>query len=191
MISAKLGHFLDKPLSPIARHIAISPNVLSLTGFALTVTAAVLIPFHTEAGGFMILVGGLFDLFDGVVARANGKDTKFGALFDSTLDRYADAALFLAVMLLLFRGNDLIGVLFAIGGLVGAFLVSYVRARAEGLGIDCNVGLIERPERIVLLAFGCITGSLFMIVIVLFVLGHITVIQRVVHVYKKTVVSSK
>lgn len=191
MISAKLGHFLDKPLTQVAKSISISPNVLSVTGFAITLTAAAFIPFNTVTGGFMILAGGVFDLLDGVVARTNGKETKFGALLDSTLDRFADAALFVAIMLLLFKQNNLIGVVFAIGSLVGSFLISYVRARAEGLGIDCNVGLIERPERVVLLAFGCITGSLPGIVLVLFVLSHITVVQRVVHVYKKTVASSK
>ncbi len=191
MISAKLGHFLDKPLTLVAKRISISPNVLSVTGFAITIIAAFLIPFDTVTGGFMILAGGVFDLLDGVVARTNGKDTKFGALLDSTLDRYADAALFAAIMLLLFKQNNLIGVVFAIGSLIGSFLISYVRARAEGLGIECHVGLIERPERIVLLAFGCITGSVPAVVIVLFVLSHITVIQRVVHVYKKTAAGGK
>lgn len=186
MLSAKLGHFLDKPLAPIAKHIPLSPNVLSITGFAVTIWAALLIPGNAFAGGVMMLAGGAFDLLDGIVARANGKSTDFGALLDSTLDRYADAAVFLAVSVLLFRQNNLIGVFFALGSLVGSFLVSYVRARAEGLGIDCNVGLIERPERIVLLALGCIAGPVFAIVAVLFVLSHITVVQRVFHVYKNT-----
>ncbi|HKN18150.1 MAG TPA: CDP-alcohol phosphatidyltransferase family protein, partial [Dissulfurispiraceae bacterium] len=148
MISAKLGHLLDKPLAPIAKLIPISPNVISLTGFAVTVAAAIIIPFNTAAGGLVVLIGGSFDLLDGVVARTNGKDTKFGALLDSTLDRYADAALFLAIIWLFFKEDNLIGIFFTIWSLIGAFLVSYVRARAEGLGVPCNVGFIERPERI-------------------------------------------
>ena len=186
MISAKFGHVLDKRLAPIAKLISISPNVLSFAGFAVTLAAAMLIPFNATAGGVVILIGGSFDLFDGVVARTNGKDTKFGALLDSTLDRYADAALFLAIIWLFFKEDNLIGIFFTIGSLVGAFLVSYVRARAEGLGIGCNVGLIERPERIILLAAGCLTGRLFPVILVLFVLSHLTVFQRVVHVYRKT-----
>ncbi len=186
MISAKLGHLLDKPLTPIARLIPVSPNVLSFTGFAVTLAAATLIPFNITAGGLVILIGGSFDLLDGVVARANGKDTKFGALLDSTLDRYADAALFGAIIWFFFKEDNLIGIFFTIGSLVGAFLVSYVRARAEGLGVPCNVGLIERPERILLLAAGCLTGRLFPVILVLFMLSHITVVQRVVHVYRKT-----
>ena len=186
MISAKLGHLLDKPLTPLAKLIPVSPNVLSLTGFAVTFAAALLIPFNTTAGGLMVLIGGLFDILDGVVARTTGKDTKFGALLDSTLDRYADAALFVAIIWLFFKENNLIGIFFTIWGLVGAFLVSYVRARAEGLGVSCNVGLIERPERILLLAAGCVTGRLFPVILVLFMLSHITVVQRVVYVYRKT-----
>ncbi len=185
MISAKLGHSLDKPLAPIARLISVSPNALSVTGFTFTIAAAVIIPFSARTGGFVILAGGVFDLLDGVVARANGKDTQFGALLDSTLDRYADAALFLAIAWLFLKQNNLAGVFFTVGGLIGSFLVSYVRARAEGLGIGCNVGLIERPERILLLAAACVTGWLFPVVIALFVLSHITIVQRVVHVYKK------
>ncbi len=186
MISAKLGHVLDKPLAPIARLISVSPNVLSVAGFAVTLTAAMLIPFNTAAGGLVILMGGAFDLLDGVVARTNGKETKFGALLDSTLDRYADAALFLAIIWLFFKEDNLIGIFFTICSLVGAFLVSYVRARAEGLGFSCNVGLMERPERILLLAAGCLTGRLFPVIFLLFVLSHITVVQRVVCVYRKS-----
>lgn len=186
MISAKLGHFLDKPLAPIAKQIPLSPNILSFTGFAVTLAAAVLIPFNSIAGGSLILIGGAFDLIDGVVARTNGKATKFGALLDSTLDRYADASIFLAIMWLFFTQNNMSGFLFSGGSLVGSLLISYVRARAEGLGFDCYVGLIERPERIVLLAAGCMTGWIFQIMIFLFVLSHVTVIQRLVYVYRKT-----
>ena len=185
MISAKFGHVLDRHLAPIAKLISVSPNVLSFVGFSVTLAAAMLIPSNAAAGGVVILIGGSFDLLDGVVARANGKDTKFGALLDSTLDRYADAALFLAIIWFFFKEDNLIGVFFTIGSLVGAFLVSYVRARAEGLGIGCAVGLIERPERIILLAAGCLTGRLFPVILVLFVLSHFTVVQRVVHVYRK------
>jgi phosphatidylglycerophosphate synthase len=186
LLSAKLGHILDKPLAPLAKLIPISPNILSFTGFAVTLAASIIIPINAAAGGLAILIGGSFDLLDGVVARTNGKVTKFGALLDSTLDRYADAALFLAIIWLFFKEDNLIGIFFTICSLVGAFLVSYVRARAEGLGVDCNVGLMERPERIVLLAAGCLTGRLFPVILVLFALSHITVVQRLVYVYRKT-----
>lgn len=182
MISARLGHFLDGPLAPIARRITVSPNVLTIVGFLISTVAAVSIPFSLRTGGFLILLGGAFDMLDGIVARTNGKNTRFGALLDSTLDRYSDAFLFIAVAWHFFELQDLAGVLLTVGALVGALLISYVRARAEGLGISCHVGLIERPERIVLLALGCLTGWLFAIMGALFALSHITVIQRILHV---------
>lgn len=184
MISAKLGHVFDKPLAPIAKRVPLSPNVLTVLGFIITVIASVCIPFSLTIGGSLILLGGFFDMFDGIVARANGRNTLFGALLDSTLDRYSDSFVFLAIAWYFFERSNLTGVLLTMGSLVGALLTSYVRARAEGLGIECHVGLMERPERVVLLFFGCLTGWMLPVVVVLFLLGHITVLQRVFHVYK-------
>lgn len=186
MISARLGHFLDKPLSPIAKKISVSPNILTVIGFLITAASAVVIPFNLMAGGILILLGGVFDMLDGIVARTNGKSTKFGALLDSALDRYSDSFLFIAVAWYFFDKNNLGGVIFTIGSLVGALLTSYIRARAEGIGIQCNVGLMERPERIALLAFGCLTGWLFPVIVILFFSSHITAIHRVLHAYKMT-----
>lgn len=182
LISAKLGHILDKPLEPYARRVSISPNVISVAGFGITVLAAAVIPQHLQIGGLLILLGGLFDMLDGVVARTNGKASKFGALLDSTLDRYSDAAVFLGAAAYFHGIDHMAGAALSLGTLVGALLVSYVRARAEGLGIPCHVGLMERPERIVLLAFGCLTGWMFPVMIALFVLSHVTVLQRILHV---------
>ncbi len=186
MISARFGHFLDKPLEPIAKKISISPNILTVTGFLVTTAAAIGIPFNVLMGGFLIILGGIFDMLDGIVARTNGKATPFGALLDSTLDRYSDSFIFVGIAWYFFDMNNLVGVLFTAGSLVGALLISYVRARAEGIGISCNIGLMERPERVVLIAFGCITDWLLYIIILLFFLSHVTVIQRILHVYKMT-----
>ncbi|WP_333652163.1 CDP-alcohol phosphatidyltransferase family protein [Dissulfurispira sp.] len=186
MISAKLGHFLDKPLAPIAKKISISPNILTILGFLITAAAAVSIPFNPLTGGLLILLGGFFDMLDGIVARTNGKSTKFGALLDSTLDRYSDSFIFIAVAWYFFDMDDLAGVIFTAGSLVGALLISYVRARAEGIGVECTTGLMERPERVVLLAFGCIAGWLFPVIVALFFFSHATAIQRILHVYKMT-----
>lgn len=184
LISAKLGHFLDKPLEPYARKVSISPNVITVGGFCITVLAAVVLPQQLQAAGILILLGGLFDMIDGVVARTNGKASKFGALLDSTLDRYSDAALLLGAAAYFYGVDHIAGAALSLGTLVGSLLVSYVRARAEGLGIACHVGIMERPERIVLLAFGCFTGWMFPVMIVLFVLSHVTVLQRILHVFR-------
>ncbi len=186
MISAKLGHFLDKPLAPLAKRIPVSPNLLTITGFLITAAAAVVIPLNPTGGGILILAGGFFDMLDGIVARTNGKSTRFGALLDSTLDRYSDSFIFIAIAWYFFYKNNLAGVMLSIGSLVGALVISYVRARAEGIGIRCAVGLMERPERVVLLAFGCITGWLFPVIVLLFLLSHITAVQRILHVHKMT-----
>ncbi|MGE5239825.1 MAG: CDP-alcohol phosphatidyltransferase family protein [Chloroflexota bacterium] len=185
MIGARLGHFLDKPLAPIAKRVTVDPNLLTVTGFILNIGAAAAIPFHLRLAGILIVVGGLFDLFDGIVARAHGKTTEFGAFLDSTLDRYSDSILFLAAAWHFMVQQNVAGTALAAGSLVGALLISYVRARAEGLGIACTVGLMERPERLVLLALGCLTGWLFGVLVITFLLSHVTVIQRIVHVYRE------
>jgi len=184
LISAKLGHFLDRPLSIIAKRITLSPNTVTFIGFFITGIAALSIPFDLLLGGLLMVLGGLFDALDGVIARVNNRGTKFGAFLDSTLDRYSDSFIFLAIAWYFFRAGNNAGVIFSLGSLVGALLISYARARAEGLGIACSVGLMERPERVVLLAFGCITGWLYPVVVSLFFFSHFTVLQRMVHVYR-------
>lgn len=184
MLGAKLGHIFDVPLSSVARKIPVSPNVLTVTGFLITLCAALAIPHNIKLGGVLILIGGLFDMFDGIVARTGGKVTKFGAFLDSVLDRYSDAFLFLAIAWYLADNNHHTGAFLSIGTLVGAFLISYARARAEGLGESCYTGLMERPERIILLIFATLTGWVVPVLWIMLVLTHITVIQRVVHVWK-------
>lgn len=186
MIGAKLGHFLDAPLSPVLKRIRIHPNIFTITGFIITVIAAFVIPYQIKLGGVLILIGGLFDMIDGISARANNKVTKFGAFLDSALDRYSDAFIFLSIAWYLAGKGDHTGAFLSIGTLVGAFLVSYARARAEGLGEECRTGLMERPERIMLLIFALLTGWVAPILWIMFILTHLTVIQRIYHVWKAT-----
>ncbi len=184
MIGERFGHVFDKPLGGVASRVPVSPNVLTLFGFFVTACGSAILVFHMRWGGMLVLLGAFFDVLDGVVARANGKTTPFGAFLDSVLDRYSDAFIFLSVSLNLVRGDDPVGAVLALGVLVGAVLVSYVRARAEGLGIDCKVGLMERPERILLVVFGTVSGLMTPVLWVLAILTHITVAQRILHVRK-------
>lgn len=186
MISAKFGHVLDKPLAPLVRRLSLSPNHLSLTGFLITVAAAVAIPHHLVGGGLLIILGGGFDIMDGVVARINGKETVFGAFLDSVLDRFSDAAIFLAIGWRMYLLDDIVGAALSMVTLTGALLISYARARAEGLGQKCSTGLMERTERIVLIAFGCLADLLAPILWLLAVLTFYTVIQRIFYVWKTT-----
>jgi phosphatidylglycerophosphate synthase len=184
MFGNKFGHFLDAPLSSIAKRIPFSPNTLTIIGFIITITAALILPHHLRLGGILILFGGVFDMLDGIVARTKGKSTRFGAFLDSVLDRFSDAVLFLAVTWYFAQRENYTGALVCLGTLVGAFLVSYTRARAEGLGESCHAGLMERPERVVLLAFGAITGWILPVMWVMLVLTYITVIQRIHYAWK-------
>lgn len=184
MLGSKLGHFLDKPLSSFAKEIHISPNALSITGFLITVIAAITMAHNLFWGGLLILVGGFFDMLDGTVARVHNKSTEFGAFLDSVLDRYSDSFLFLALAWYSSQHNELTGVYLSLGTMIGALITSYVRARAEGLGKECKVGLMERPERVILLALGALTGWIIPVMWILLILTHITAIQRIVHVWK-------
>ena len=187
MLSAQLGHFLDKPLSGLLKHIKVNPNIFTITGFLITMVAAVFLPYNLVAGGLLICLGGIFDMLDGMVARANGRATKFGAFLDSVLDRYSDAFLFCGFTLYFIKENpiNLTGVVLSLVTMLGAFLISYARARAEGLGKECHVGILERPERIILMVFGALTGWILPIMYVMAILTNLTVVQRIYHVYKQ------
>jgi len=185
MISAKLGHFLDKPLRPFIRRINISPNLLTITGFVITLLAAAAIPLNIRIGGVIIIIGGIFDALDGVVARINNRVSSFGAFLDSLLDRFSDAALFIAIAVFFYRYGNMTYALLSLVALAGAHGVSYARARAEGLGYECKTGIMERAERIALLTLGCLIPRIMTYLIWVVLLGsYITVIQRIAYIQR-------
>ena len=184
MLSRRLGHILDRPLGGLARKIDVPPNAITLCGFLISAMAGVVLAGNLRLGGVLVVVGAFFDAFDGVTARVNKRATDFGAFLDSVLDRYADAFILSGIAVYLLGRQNISGFLLSLASLFGAFLTSYARARAEGLGIDCKEGLIERPERIILIAAGTIAGFLMPALWALAVLGNITVLQRMFHVWK-------
>ncbi len=184
MISSYFGHFLDRPLSSLAKSININPNIITIAGFLVTTIAAITLPQNLMLGGVLIIVGGFFDMFDGIVARINKRSTSFGAFLDSVLDRYSDSFLLLGFTWYFFKINSITGAFLSLGTMIGALIISYTRARAEGLGKDCHTGLMERPERVILMAFGAITGWVFPVMWIMIVLTHVTVIQRIYHVWR-------
>ncbi len=186
MISAKFGHFLDKPLSPVVRHLKIHPNIFTIAGFLITLLAAIVLTINLRIGGILIILGGLFDMIDGVVARANGLTSRFGAFLDSVLDRYSDAAIFIGLAWYLLKTDNIVGAIICIFTMIGALLISYTKARAEGIGEKCHVGIIERPERIILISFACFTGWIMPVLWVMLIFTHITVLQRIFHTWKAT-----
>ena len=185
MLSEKFSHLLDKPLTPLARAFPVNPNIVTFIGMIITSLSGFIIPINLFWGGIFILVGGAFDLIDGVIARVNGRATKFGALLDSTMDRIADGFIFLGISWYFFIVGSEIGLIITLLCMIASFLISYVRARAEGIGVSCNVGIIERPERLIILAFGCLTSLISATLLILTVLSWITVIQRIIYARKK------
>jgi phosphatidylinositol phosphate synthase len=180
---------LETVATPLALGLAklkVSPNQVSSAGFALNVVAAVFVATGDLAvAGAVYLFAGCMDLMDGTLARVTGRVTKFGAFFDSTIDRISEGVVFAAIGFHFAVMNNGSMVVIAVLALLGSLLVSYVRARAEGLGASCKVGLLTRAERVVLLAAGLLFGVLSEIVILIAVLTAITVVQRVHHVAKE------
>jgi CDP-diacylglycerol--glycerol-3-phosphate 3-phosphatidyltransferase len=180
-----LYDFFHKATLPIGRGLArmgLTPNHVSLIGFALMMGSAGLIATGRPlAGGIGLWVAGIFDILDGSVARATGLKTKAGAFLDSTLDRLSDGLIFGALAWYA-ASNELLLIL---GCLIFAFMTSYIRARAEGLGFECRVGFIERPERVVIVGIGLVFGVLYWALGLLLVLSLLTVVQRFVHVWKQ------
>jgi CDP-diacylglycerol--glycerol-3-phosphate 3-phosphatidyltransferase len=187
---------IDPAVSFLARN-NVSPNTITTAGTLLTVAASVVYATgHIMTAGWIMAVTAFFDVADGQVARRNGTSTVFGAFYDSTLDRVADGAL-MAGLTVFYATNaihhNVYMVVVCLVGIVGTFLVSYTRARAESLGIDAKVGVMQRPERIVLLSapqalFGLFWNGwvLIGIIILLTVTSCITAVQRIAFVYHAT-----
>ena len=186
MLSNKYGHVFDTTFRRIAKIVPFSPNSLSITGFLITLFACYRLSFDLRTGGVLILVGALFDMLDGAVARTKNKMTRFGAFLDSVLDRYSDAFIFLAIAYSLERASNITGVILCLGTLLGSFMTSYSRARAEGIGEECKHGIMERPERIILISLGAISDFIVPTLWVLVVLTNFTAMQRIYYVWHVT-----
>jgi phosphatidylglycerophosphate synthase len=185
MFGDKFGHILDAPLSVIARKIPFSPNSITIAGFALTLISSPILAVNLQIGALCMLPACFLDVLDGIVARVRQKESSYGAFLDSVLDRYSDAFILLAIAWNLAQRGQLSGVLLSLVSLIGAFIISYTRARAEGLGIGCTHGLMERPERLLLLFAGAVSGFIMPALWILAVLTHITVLQRILYSRKQ------
>ncbi len=189
MISNKIGHRLDPYLYYILKTIVgehSNPNLFTLMGFLATLVASLLIlnGFWFLAG-LAIILSGLFDLFDGVVARKSGKVTAFGGFLDSVLDRYSDLLLLISLLIHYLRKEDPGLVILTSFVSMGTILIPYVRAKAEALQVPCTIGLMERAERIILLSIGTIFQWMEPILWILAIFTHFTVLQRIYYVWKK------
>ena len=175
------------PLVPFLSKSRLTPDMLTWIGLGITIIAAALVAMnYLLIGGVLVLVAGLFDILDGALARSTNRTTRFGALLDSTFDRLSEALLFIGILFLYLNGEHALEILLIFGVMVGSFLISYIRARSEGLGIECKTGLFTRAERVIILALGLMLSQVLITLIVLAVFTFITVVQRLVHVWRQT-----
>lgn len=183
-----LRDIFNKPLKSIANYldrIGIKANTITLIGLAGNITAA----FFVGRGQF--LVGAIILIFispldavDGALSRVRNKETKFGAFLDSICDRYSEIAIIFAILIFFLNRNDFWGVFFSFLAVTGSVLVSYVRARAEALGVECKVGLLTRVERYLLIIIVLLINQVKVGVGILAVFSHMTAFQRIIHVQK-------
>ncbi len=177
-------------LEPIARFIGwtqISPNVISVVGFLLTVGVAFVIGSgHLRLGGFLIFAAAGFDALDGTLARMMGRTSRFGAFLDSTLDRFSEAVIFLGLFIYLVNQGAQIELVLIYATIVGSMMVSYARARAEGIGVPLKEGLLTRFERVLLLIIGLIFNQLTLVLWILAIFTNFTAVQRMWLVWRIT-----
>ena len=167
-----VGHFLFR--------LHLRPNHLTLMGFVVSLlTASAFVTGWVRTAGVLLLIAALFDYFDGSLARASGQVTPFGAFLDSVIDRYSDLVVLLGIVVLFAQKPHLRGALLAMAGLAGSMMVSYTKARAESIGIECTVGFMERPERLICLIAGALLNQLEPALWVLAIFANITALQRI------------
>ena len=180
---------LFNPISAAIGRTRISPNTLTILGLLLSLGAAALVWYgYYVTAAIIFTVGSLFDMLDGAVARLAEKVTPMGAFLDSTFDRVGEGVVLTAIALAYARDGGLWMVGASFATMIGSFLVSYTRARAEALGLECKVGLMTRPERLVLIGLGLLLqrfGVLPVVMYILAVLTALTVLQRILHVRKQ------
>jgi archaetidylinositol phosphate synthase len=187
----KLRARVSAAIKPIATGLAklgLSPNSITVIGFLISIASAYLFFISQQQwGGAVLLLSGLFDILDGAVAKVSGRVTKFGGILDSVLDRYSDLIILAAIVV-----AGLTNIFIGMAAIIGSVMVSYSRARGELEGVKmASVGLMERAERIVVLAITALVGYVWVGVAVLAVLANFTVAQRLYHSWKSLKTEAK
>jgi len=185
-------------IQPVAR-LGITPNMLTGVGLLLSLlTAFVLAQGFLFAGGWLVLFAGIFDMFDGAMARVRNAATTFGAFLDSTLDRYSESIILFGLLWYAIQHPGLQDpiwpapheqtwmMVFIFIAVVGSLMVSYTKARAEGLGFECKTGLLARPERVIILAIGLLTNTVIYALALLAIFSNVTAVERIIAVWRMT-----
>ena len=182
--------YLETPVVAFLSKIGLTPNSVTVLGLVVAGVSAYLLSVgNLWAGGVVLLASGMFDLFDGALARATGRASSFGAFLDSVVDRISETAVLLGLLVYYLQQNSTEGAVLVYLSMAGSIMVSYLRARAEGLGIECKVGIMTRPERVALLGIALLVGG-WRTLAVLVALGVIaglaflTSAQRMLHTWQ-------
>ena len=183
--------YVENPAARLLAGLGLSPNSITMLGLLGAAGSAYLLGSgFLAAGGAALLLSAIFDMFDGAVARATGQESTFGAFLDSTADRVSESVVLLGLLVHYLNESSTSGAVLVFVALAGSTMVSYVRARAGGLRIDCEVGVMTRTERVVVLGAGVIAGQWWppAVLIVLAAIGALTIVttvQRVLHVRRE------
>jgi CDP-diacylglycerol--glycerol-3-phosphate 3-phosphatidyltransferase len=176
------------PFLTTLHRLGVTPNQITVVGTFLNAGVAVLIiADHLIWAGVVVLIAGICDMLDGSLARLAKLSTPFGAFFDSTLDRISEGFVLAAICYVFAAKGQSVDAALAALALLGSLMVSYTRARAESLGLECKVGIMSRPERIILVAIGLFFNVLPYVIYIMLALTAFTVIQRVVHTYRQLI----
>ena len=198
LIQQRARYVVTLLIQPLAR-LGVSPNLLTSIGLLLsTVTALVIAQGYMFVGGLLVVFAGIFDMFDGAMARVRNAATAFGAFLDSTLDRYSESIILFGLLWYTLQHPGLQNLLwpapheqtwmitFIFVSVVGSLMVSYTKARAEGLGIECKSGLLARPERVIILAIGLLSNTCIWALAILAVFSNLTALERMISVWRST-----
>jgi len=175
--------YVESPAARLLEKMGLTPNQLTVIGLLLSTATAYLLSIGLfPAGGVLLILASALDMADGSLARLQGRASAVGALLDSTADRISEAAIFLGLLLFYINPRSISEVLLIFLALISSFMVSYLRARGEGLGVDCNVGVMTRPERVLALAAGLLMGQVFVALVVIAAFSFLTALHRFWHI---------
>jgi CDP-diacylglycerol---glycerol-3-phosphate 3-phosphatidyltransferase len=179
-LARKWGATLIRPVALFLAKLGLTPNAVTILGFLLTgAVAVVLATGRTQLAGVLLIGTLAFDAVDGTMARLMGTTSRFGAFLDSTLDRWAEVVLYAALVWLFLENGQDAGVLLANAAMATSLLVSYTRARAEGVGIECKEGLLTRFERMLILIVGLLINQVIWALAIITILAGFTAVQRI------------
>jgi len=186
-LARKYSRFFLEPMARFIGWTGVSPNVITVIGFILTIGVAVVISMgHLWTGGLLIMAAAAFDALDGTLARMMGRTSRFGAFLDSTLDRFSEAVIFLGLFIHLVGEGAQVELVLIYATIVGSLMVSYARARAEGIGVHLKDGLLTRFERVALLVIGLVFNQLLVVLWALAIFTNFTAVQRMWLVWRIT-----